>query len=410
MAMTIRKTCRICHSTALHKVIDLGSQPLANAFLRKEDLRSNESTYPLEVYWCEECSLAQLIHVVSKETLFSDYIYSSSGMPKLSDHFRQYAEGIIANHLSSPSDFVVEIGSNDGILLHFFKEKGFRILGVDPAKNIAPVAESRGVPTIVDFFSERVAENIVATHGKAKAILGNNVIAHIDDYEDMCRGVQTLLDEKGVFVVEAPYLADMFEHLTFDTIYHEHLNYLAIRPLIKLFNDYGLEIFDVVIVPAQGQSLRVFVGHRGAHPVSQRVNDCIVKELDMGFHTIEAYRVLADRIRTAKDIVVARLKELKSAGKRIAAYGAPAKGNTLLNYYGIGSDVLDFAMDELSAKQGLYTPGMHIPVVDRAYAWAHEPDVYFLLAWNYRTVIMQKEEAFLSGGGQFLLPMNGELI
>ena len=410
MSMTINTACRICKSTTLTKVIDLGSQPLANAFLRKEMLGNPEPTYPLEVYVCEECNLAQLIHVVDKEVLFSDYIYFSSGMPKLSDHFRRYAEDVIARFLKDTKSLVVEVGSNDGILLHFFKEKGFRVVGVDPAKNIAPVAESRGVRTIVDFFSESVANAIVKEQGKAKAILGNNVIAHMNDYDDLGKGVKALLDTDGVFVFEAPYLLDMFENLTFDTIYHEHLNYLAIRPLLRLFAKYDLEIFAVEVVAAQGQSIRVFVGHKGVFPVEREVNDCIVKELDAGLHRIDAYEKLFERICRAKSEVVHLLQDLKQAGKRLAAYGAPAKGNTLLNFYGIGGKILDFALDELSAKQGLYTPGTHLPVIDRDEARAEEPDYYFLLAWNYKPVILEKEKAFLAGGGAFILPMTGEII
>lgn len=409
MSMTVNTSCRICRSTNLVKVIDLGSQPLANAFLRTRDDIDGEEKYPLEVYVCEDCHLAQLIHVVDKETLFSDYIYFSSGMPKLSNHFHKYAEDIIARFLSDNNDLVVEIGSNDGILLQFFKDKGFRVLGVDPAKNIAPVAEARGVPTIADFFSLRIADQIMAQHGQAKTIMGNNVVAHINDYEDLGRAVKKLLAPDGVFVFEAPYLVDMFQNLAFDTIYHEHLNFLAIRPLLHLFKRWGLEIFDVLIVPAQGQSIRVFVGHRGAHPIHERVNGCILQEIDTGLHEIASYRRLADRIDTARQKVTAILQEFRAEGKRIAAYGAPAKGNTVLNYYGIGEETLDFAMDELPSKQGFLTPGTHVPVIDRATAQKNEPNAYLLLAWNYLSVILDKEKEFLDRGGIFVLP-NGATI
>ncbi len=386
------------------KVIDLGSQPAANAFLRADMLDQPEEHFPLEVFFCENCGLAQLIHVVDKEALFSDYIYFSSGMPKVSPHWQGYAECVIKDYLNDKNDLIVEMGSNDGVLLWFFKEKGFRVLGVDPAKNIAPIAESRGVRTVVDFFSSQVAAMIREQEGKAKAIIGNNVVAHINDHHDMCRGVKTLLAEDGVFVFEAPYLVDMFMNLTYDTIYHEHLSFLAVRPLLKLMNQFGLEIFDVQIVPAQGQSIRVFVGHAGAHPIKDSVGSCVAQELKLGLHTIDAYIALSHQIEACKRKTLDILHERKISGERLAAFGAPAKGNTVLNYCKIGADLLDFAMDELPSKQGLYTPGTHLPVISKADADARRPNSYFLLAWNYLPVILEKESAFLRSGGKFILP------
>lgn len=403
MSMTINRGCRICGSTKLTKVIDLGDQPLANAFLHKEDLEKTEKKYPLEVYFCNDCNLAQLIHVVDKKTLFRNYIYFSSGMPRLSDHFRLYAEDVMVRFLK-PKNLVVELGSNDGVLLTHFKECGFRVIGVDPALNIARVAEKRGVRTIADFWSEMVAKQIKNDAGKAMAVLGNNVVAHINDYGSLCRGVKELLDPKGVFVFEAPYLIDMFENLAFDTIYHEHLSYLAIRPLQKLFQEYDLEIFEVKIVPAQGQSIRVFVGHKGAHLIDPGVPACLRKELTLGLNKKESYLALAAKIAICKEQTIAVLRELKQQNKKIAAYGAPAKGNTLLNYYGLGRDLLDFAMDELPSKQWLYTPGMHLEVIDKKTADARKPDCYLLLAWNYAKVIYEKEKQFLKNGGLFILP------
>jgi SAM-dependent methyltransferase len=406
--MTINKKCRICESEKLTKIIDLVKQPLANAFLRKEDLVKPEDTYPLEVYFCADCNFAQLIHVVDKEVLFRDYIYFSSGMPRLSDHFRLYAEDVMARFLKS-GNLVVELGSNDGILLAHFKERGFRVLGVDPALNIARVAEKRGVRTIADFWSEVVAKNIKNDAGEAMAILGNNVVAHINDYEGLCRGVKELLEPRGVFIFEAPYLIDMFENLAFDIIYHEHLSYLAIRPLQKLFAKYGLEIFEVKIVPSQGQSIRVFVGHKGEHNIDMSVEACVRKELALGLDKLESYNELAKKIALCKERTLTTLRKLKNDGKKIAAYGAPAKGNTLLNYYGIGADLLDFAMDELPSKQWLYTPGTHVRVVDKQFADAARPDYYLLLAWNYAPIILEKEKQFLQNGGKFVLP-TGEVI
>lgn len=406
--LTINNGCRICKGTNLIKVVDLGLQPLANAFLRQEDLAHHEEKFPLEVYFCQDCNLAQLIHVVDKEQLFRDYIYFSSGMPRLSDHFRTYAEDVIDRFLK-PQDLAVEIGSNDGILLAHFREKGFRVLGVDPAENIAPVAEKNGVHTITDFWSEVVAKNIRKDVGEAKAILGNNVVAHINDYDGLCRGVKALLHKDGVFVFEAPYLVDMFQNLTFDTIYHEHLSFLAVRPLQKLFARFNLEIFEVKIVPAQGQSIRVFVGHKGAHAIHESVEACVRQELEFGLDKVDSYLVLAKKIADSRDAVRKTVYGLKSQGKKVAAYGAPAKGNTLLNYFEVGGDVLEFALDELPSKQGLYTPGQHVLVVNKVYANSHQPDYYLLLAWNYLKVILEKEKEFLKNGGMFILP-TGKII
>jgi dTDP-glucose 4,6-dehydratase len=408
--MVVNTLCRICRSTRLEKVLDLGLQPLANSFVPEDFWQSEvEKKYPLEMYVCRDCFLAQLIHVVDKETLFSDYIYFSSGMPKLSDHFQNYANDVIDRFLEDPYNLVVEVGSNDGILLKHFKDKGYRVLGIDPAKNIAKVANERGIETVVDFFSTDLAKLIAQKKGRAKTIIGNNVVAHIDDYQDLCQAVKVLLDTDGVFVFEAPYLLDMFENITFDTIYHEHLNFLAVKPLINLFDRFDLEIIDVKVVPKQGQSIRVFVGHKGSHKVRASVAACLVKEKAAGLQDIEAYHKLAKQVEKNKEKVSSLIEELKAMGKKIAVYGAPAKGNTLLNYYGINSAHLDFALDELPSKQGLYTPGTHLPVISRNRALQYKPDCYLLLAWNYSKVILEKEKDFLSSGGVFILP-NGEII
>ena len=241
--MTKNSACRACQNPKLVKVIDLGLQPLANSFLKKEQLNQPEAKYPLEVYFCENCSHTQLIHIIDKEILFSDYVYFSSHMPKVSAHWQKYADDVIGRFLKSKNDLVVELGSNDGVLLKYFKEQGFRITGVDPAKNIAKLANEHGIETVAEFFNEKIADQITAAKGRAKAILGNNVIAHIDDYETLGRGLSKLLAPDGVFVFEAPYLVDMFQNLTFDTIYHEHMSYLAVRPMNAWLKRFGLEIF-----------------------------------------------------------------------------------------------------------------------------------------------------------------------
>lgn len=398
--------CRICKSKNLTKFLDFGNQPLANSFLKNESEFALEKKYPLAVYFCHDCNLAQLLDVVDKEEMFSHYIYFTSGMPKISNHFKDYAEDVMSRFLKQ-GEFVVEIASNDGILLKFFKDSGYKILGVDPAKNVVKVAQEMGVETIVDFFSENVGADIAKKYGRAKIILANNVVAHIDNHHDLVKGINNLLAEDGVFILEAPYLVDMFENNTYDTIYHEHLSFLAIRPLKKLFEQFGLEIFDVEVHEVQGRSLRVFVGRLGKHQISVNVQKLIDKELDLGLDSLPAYNMLAENIVKQKRELMKLLHSLKDAGKKISAYGAPAKGNTMLNYCGIDNKILDYALEDLPAKQGLFTPGMHIPTVDSAYAHKHLPDYFLMLAWNYQKLILKKEREFLKNGGKFIIPVEG---
>lgn len=400
--------CRICKSKKMTRFLKLGPQPLANAFLKKTDLAKKELFFPLDVYFCHDCNLVQLGHVVDKEVLYRDYVYFTSGMPKISDHFSSYARHIMNNFLKR-GDFVVEIASNDGILLKFFQESGYQVLGIEPALNIVKVARKLGVRTETDFFSKKLAQKIVKKYGRAAAIMANNVVAHIDDHHDLVSGVSKLLDPKGVFVLEAPYLVDMFENLTFDTVYHEHLSYLAIRPLQRLFEQYGVEIFDVQLVSVQGQSIRVFAGFKGQHRIKKIVSDLVKKELEHEMHQLKSFKKLAKRVENSKHRLMALLKKLKKEGKTISGYGAPAKGNTLLNYYKIGIKYLDWALEHLPSKQGLFIPGMHIPVVDDVFAKKHEPDYYLLLAWNYRQSILEKEKKFRARGGKFIVPVGDRI-
>lgn len=402
--------CRICGNKNLVQFLDFGLQPLANSFLTQEQLNENEPTYPLRVVVCNQCWLAQLKDVVDPAIMFRDYVYFSSGMPA-SKHFRAYAESIVANYCKSAVDLVVEIGSNDGHFLAVIKELGYKILGVDPAKNIAAQANEKGIPTVPEFFSESIAREIVEKYGTPKVVVGNNVVAHIDNYQDLVKGVKTLIGADGVFVFEAPYLVDMFENLSFDTIYHEHLSYLAVFPLKKLFEQYGLEIFDVQVNPIQGSSIRVFVCQKGARPVNPSVQTLLDKEKNLGLNgSTEAYFSMAEKIKNLKNEVVQLLRNIKEQGKSVVGYGAPAKGNTLLNYYGIGPDILDYVTEELPSKMGLYTPGMHIKVVPTSEMRQRQPDYILLLAWNYKDVILEKERVFREKGGKFIMPIGAQRI
>lgn len=412
-----KNSCRICGSKNLTKFLDLSKQPLANAFLENKDDFKAEKKYPLAVYFCHDCNLAQLLDVIDKKILYRNYIYFTSGIISIlltanlsrDNHFFIYARDVLKRFLKK-RDFVVEIASNDGAMLSVFQKQGCRVLGIDPAVNIAQVANQRGIETLAEFFDEKISRKIVRRYGQAKAIIANNVVAHIDDHHSLVRGIKELLAPQGIFIFEAPYLADMFENLTYDTIYHEHLSFLAVRPLKKLFEQFGLEFFDIEIQPVQGKSLRGFVCHQGVYPARPSVEQLVEGELKMGLEQLGTYLDLAERVKAQKNKLVAVLKDLKAKGKKISAYGAPAKGNTALNYCQIAPDLIDYAVDDLPIKQNRYTPGMRIPVVDRAYAAANPPDYYLMLAWNYADAILKKEKEFRKNGGKFIIPVEGVKI
>jgi hypothetical protein len=387
-------------------VFDFGDQPPANNFLSKDSF-GEEKNYPLALYFCQRCNLVQLCDVVAKEDLYSHYVYFSSLLPT-DEHFRNYAQEVISRFRLGGNSFVVEIGSNDGVMLRFFRKDGIRILGVDPAENVAAEANKKGIATMPRFWSEAVAKEIVLREGKADIIVGNNVVAHIDDYYDLLRGVRCLLSEKGVFIFEAPHFLDMFENLRFDTVYHEHLSYLSLGPLEYLFGLFGMDIFDVKIVGSQGTSLRVFAANRGAHPKERSVSDLLARERELGLHSLRAYINFADRLETLKNQTVSLLHNLRGAGYRIAGYGAPAKGNTLLNYYGIGPEILDYLTDYFPTKVGLVSPGMHIPVVHISEAMEDPPDYFLMLPWNYEKNILEKEEEYRKKGGKFIIPVGND--
>lgn len=399
--------CRMCASVDLKQFLDLGNQPLANAFLSGDQLSLQEVRYPLGVLFCADCNLVQLSHVVRPEILFAaDYVYLSSGMPS-SSHFREYVREVHSRFLQSKEDFVVEIGSNDGHLLSGIQTLGVRVLGVDPAKNVAAIANERGVLTIPEFFTENLGGKIREKLGIARVIIGNNVVAHIDDHHDLLRGILTLLADDGVFVFEAPYLGDMFEYCAFDSIYHEHMSYLALSPLIRLFKNYGMEIFDVKSFPVQGNSLRYYAAKKGTRAIEPCVAAYLERERIMGFHEFVSYETLAKKIKVLRDEVRNTVFSLKKQGARIAAYGAPARGNTLLNYFGIGREVLDYATEALPSKIGKFTPGLHIPIVDISWARQNPPDYYLLLAWPYKDVVLEKEKDFVAKGRKFIMPVGG---
>lgn len=389
--VTLRTNCRVCRSTRLTRILSLGSTPPANAFLKPEELSLPEETFPLELDFCEECSFVQLRHVVSPELLFRNYVYVSSTSPTFVAHFKELA-GMLHRRFELPREAqVVDIGSNDGVFLKPFKELGMRVLGVDPAVKIAEQATRDGIETLPHFFTPDLALEIVRTRGNAQLVTATSVFPHVDDLDNLVAGVKTLLTPDGVFVIEAYYLLDLIKKNLFDTIYHEHLSYFTVKTISALFERLEMEVFDVEHTDTHGGSLRVFVQKQGGgHTREASLEQFMKLEDAAGLYHVDTFRLFNTRIEANKRALVDMLRSLKQSGKRIVGYGAPAKGNTLLNYFGIGLDVLDYIVDDSPWKQGLLTPGTHIPVVSSAKLSEDKPDYVLILAWNFAEQIMAR--------------------
>ncbi len=402
---TLIQACRICRKQNLIRFLTLGPTPLANSFLTQDQLKDPEPSYPLDVCFCNDCHLVQLGSVVPPEILFKDYIYVSGTSNTLRAHFEGLAKEIVERFGHISNSVVVDIGSNDGTLLRCFQGFGIKTLGVEPAANLAKLAREGGIDTINDFFGKKIAERIRGDT-KVGAVLATNVFAHVNDLDDFLHGVKTLLDDRGVFVIEVPYLVDLLGKMLFDTIYHEHLSYFALEPLVTLFDRFDMKILDVKRVDSHGGSIRVYIV-RSTSPFqpTESVTSLLQLEKRLRLSSLETYLDFASQVKLIKEKLVSMLKHFKNKGNKIVGYGAPAKGNTLLNYCGIGSDILDYIVDESPLKQGLYTPGMHIEVIPTKYLREDKPDYALLLAWNYASEILEREQEFRDKGGKFIVPI-----
>jgi SAM-dependent methyltransferase len=396
--------CRICKSSKLYPFLDLGYMPIPNGFIDKKDLTKLELTYPLRVCVCENCSLMQLEHVIPAEIMFKNYLYVPSTAKTMMKHFDQMAEETMKVANAHKENLVIDIGSNDGALLSFFKKRGIQILGIDPAENIVRDANKRGIRTKAAFFSENTAQEVEKEFGKAQIITATNVIAHIDNIHSVVKGIKNLLQPQGVFVMEAPYVIDLIDNNEFDTIYHEHLSYFSIRPLMKLFEMHGMHIIDVRKQNIHGGTVRVYAAFENSnYKVHPRVSKFVTEENLKKLHLRSTYDEFARRVKVIKRDLVSFLKRIKKEGRSVIGYGASAKGNVLTNYCQISTDLLDYVVDSTPYKHGKYTPGTHIPIYPESKLENETPDYALLMSWNFADEIIEKNQKYRERGGQFII-------
>ncbi len=398
--------CRSCHCGGLLPVLDLGEMPLANGLIDARQLDEPEPTWPLEVVFCPECALVQITETVCPELLFSEYMYFSSVSDALLAHSRAHVEVLVKSRQLGPENQVVEIASNDGYLLQYFAEFGVGALGIEPAANVAEVARARGVQTRTAFFGPDLARELRGEGQTADVVLGNNVLAHVPDLNGVVSGAALLLRDGGIVEFEFPYVVDLVDHLEFDTIYHEHLCYFSVHAVNRLFARNGLVLTDVLRLPVHGGSLRVTgrLAKEGPAP-HPRVSEALAMERSRGVDTIAFYTQLAPRV-DALGIQLRRcLERLRTSGKRIAAYGASAKGATLLNAFGIGRDFLEYVVDRNPVKQGFLTPGTHLEIRAPRVLTTDRPDYALLLTWNFAAEVLAQQAGYRGSGGHFILPV-----
>lgn len=401
---TIEIKCRFCETPLKYSFVDLGVSPLANSYLKIEKLNEMEPFYPLHAYVCESCYLVQLPVFENPEEIFDDYAYFSSYSTSWLEHARAYTNLMIERFGVNSNTKVVEIASNDGYLLQYFKERNIPVLGIEPAANVATAAENLGIPTIKKFFCEKMATELAGQSVRAGLLIGNNVLAHVPELNDFVRGMKIILESDGIITMEFPYLLRLMEENQFDTIYHEHFSYFSLSTVNKLFKEHGLNIFDVEELATHGGSLRIYASHAedSSKELSKRVITLMKNEREMGLHELERYLTFAEQVKRCKLKILHFLVEAKKEGKAIAGYGAPAKGNTLLNYCGIRTDFIDYTVDLNPHKQGCFLPGSHIPIYHPDKIIETQPDYVIILPWNLKYEIMEQMAHISSWGAGFV--------
>ena len=400
--------CRLCQSTDLQNVITLASTPAGNNFLSEEEISQDiEPIFPLEVNFCNDCFHLQLGHVVDPDHLFKNYHFVSGTSHVNVQHFDNYAENIISLYEIEKDSFVLDIGSNDGTNLSAFKERGMRVLGVDPAENVAKIANENGIETIPDYFSDMLAKKIRDEHGVPNLITSHNVLAHVDDFRGVMKSIRSLMDENSIFIFEVGYFLDVFENLWFDTIYHEHLDYHTVSPLDKFFKDIGMQLFHIERIDIQGGSIRNFVQlSNGMHEVKDSVRIMIEEENRVGLNNPDMIKNYQNKINDSKSELLDLLKGIKDSGGTIAGYGAPTKSTTLMSHFDINKEILDFIIDDNKLKQDKYSPMLHIPIVSKDKLLdGIQPDFLVVLAWNFAESIIDKVNKEKVFSGDYIIPL-----
>ena len=399
--------CRFCDESLKHIFLDLGKSPLSNSFLKEEMLNQSEKFYPLCVYVCEKCLLVQLPEFENPQNIFGDYAYFSSYSDSWLKHSKDYVNMILKRFNFKKNSRVVEIASNDGYLLQYFKEKNIPILGIEPAENVAKVAVQKGIPTLIKFFGTDTAKELVRQEKSADLIIGNNVLAHVPNLNDFVEGLKIFLKPEGIITMEFPHLLNLIKYVQFDTIYHEHFSYYSLLTVEKVFSSHGLTIFDVEEISTHGGSLRIYVKHseNNSIPISKNIQELLKKEKDFGLENILTYKSFMTKV----EIIKKNLKEFfissKNDGKKIVCYGAAAKGNTLLNYCGIGLDLIDYVVDRNPHKQELFLPGTHLPIKSPEEVKKTKPDFLVILPWNLKKEIMEQMSFIREWEGKFVVPI-----
>ncbi|MBF0160227.1 MAG: class I SAM-dependent methyltransferase [Magnetococcales bacterium] len=409
--MTSSLTCRFCHAPLNEVFVDLGTTPLANTYLTAAQLQQPELVLPLCCYVCSACLLVQLPSLETPEHIFSDYAYFSSYSDSWLEHARLFCQTAIERFRIDSSHLVMEIASNDGYLLRNFVAAGVPVLGIEPAANVAVVAQQQGIPTLVRFFGRQLAQELVQQGQQADLLIGNNVLAHVPDLNDFVAGLRLVLKPTGVLVMEFPHLLQLMQHNQFDTIYHEHFSYFSFTTVRQIFAHHGLTLFDVEQVATHGGSLRIYAcvtpqsESASAHAINARVELLLQQERDAALHTLTPYQQFGQRAVQCRQQLRQMLTDLKSTGHRTVGYGAPAKGNTLLNYCGIGSDLIDYTVDRSPHKQGLFLPGSHLAILAPEQISVTKPDFVIILPWNLQQEIMTQLAFIRQWGGQFIIPI-----